>query len=567
MCLFFLHVTRDPIKIIKMETKNLTMNNKEVETWIVSDALENDYTPRISDTLGYSEEYMEAMQKNYPDMTMEEIIEAIEDQKSCPIRFHHCHEWISSDLIRKYLIIDKNPSYSIKKTIETPEVHGCNLIELTPELQEKSYWGRRWNRDVVSHLIDRKDYPWENKTNKLTIIGKRNHDGYYDEDLEEQVEYEYFYVITAFWWDWSSRREPKSDYWCEYDLDDMEYWMNHALIPENNEEITKLGIAPYRLTKYYEKKEAKRIDELRKFAKKEMYIQLINYLKSVVGEFDKIEDVKMWECFSTNDERINIDTQKWDLFYKSYFMIDKWNKFWFIEVSVPDISIDKDTIAEDILNKDFTKDFKIKVIKDIERDKGDIDEELVKYRKNFVKRYYKKENIKKIISSADSIDCKMEKDVEWSKNLMIKVWDKTYELIDSNLTNHTDAEFKYLVTLSYENISDFKRVEVCLDWMRWEDPESWANKRFSDYIKEKSSQWFSIPSVEVFHELLDALWEKTWLENFQDQLLLFMYLTWLDWDYRLSMDGNYRDKVKLQNLMFRSNVGNVSGGILLMKNK
>ena len=159
----------------------------------------------------------------------------------------------------------------------------------------------------------------------------------------------------------------------------------------------------------------------------------------------------------------------------------------------------------------------------------------------------------------------MEKDVEWSKNLMIKVWDKTYELIDSNLTNHTDAEFKYLVTLSYENISDFKRVEVCLDWMRWENPESWANKRFSDYIKEKSSQWFSIPSVEVFHELLDDLWEETWLERFQDKLLLLMYLTWLDWEYWLSMDWEYRDRLKLQNLMLRSNIGNVSSAILLMK--
>ena len=548
-----------------MEDKNLIANNEEVEIWSVADTLEKDYIPRISDTLGYSKEYIEVMQKNYPGMTREDIIDMIEDQKSYPVRFHHRHEGITEDLIKKYLIIDTDCSYSKKTTLETPEVHDCNLVELTPELQEKSYWGHRWGRDVVSHLIDRKDYPWENKTNKLTIIGKRNHDDYYDEDLEEQVEDEYFYVITAFWGDWSSEREPKSDYLGEYDFDQMEYWVNHALIPENDEWITKLEMPPYRLKKYNEKKEEKRIDELRKLAKKEMYRQLINYLKSMVGEFDKIEDVKMRECFSMNDEKIDIDIQKWDLFYNPYFMIHQWNKFWFIEVDLPNISLDKDTTSEDLLNTDFTKDLKIKVIKDIEKDKGDIDEELLKYRKSFVKRYYKEKNIEKIINVADSIDYKREIDVEWGKITTIKIWDKIYELMEPNLTNYTDGEFKSLISSCYDNVSGFRRVEVQLDWMRWENPELWANKKLSNYIKEKSSQWFSIPSVEVFHELLDDLWEETWLERFQDKLLLLMYLTWLDWEYWLSMDWEYRDRLKLQNLMLRSNIGNVSSAILLIK--
>ena len=241
-----------------MENKNSTMNNEEVETWIVSGTLENDYTPRISDTLGYSKEYLEAMQNNYPYMTMEEIIEAIEKQKDYGVCFYHKHEGITEDLIKKYLIIDINNDVDETKiTLETPEIHDCNLVELTPELQEKSYWWYRPNREVVSHLIDRKDYPRENKTNKLTIIGRRYHDRYYDENIGESVEDEYFYVITAFRGDWSAKREPFRHYWLFYDFDEMEYWMNHALIPENGEEIIREANPPYWVTDYYERKKEK----------------------------------------------------------------------------------------------------------------------------------------------------------------------------------------------------------------------------------------------------------------------------------------------------------------------
>jgi hypothetical protein len=121
-----------------MQTKELIANNQEVET-LVADAVDKEYSPRISETLDYSKEYLDAMQKNYPNMTMNEIIEAIENQKDYSVIFHHIHEGITGKLIKKYLIIDKDATCTQKITLETPELHDCNLVKLTPELQDKSY--------------------------------------------------------------------------------------------------------------------------------------------------------------------------------------------------------------------------------------------------------------------------------------------------------------------------------------------------------------------------------------------------------------------------------------------
>lgn len=184
---------------------------------------------RIRKSIKYPKKYMGIMRHNYPTKTEDEIIEGLKKQKNYPIRFFHLHEWISWELIKKYLLLDElDSSDVVKVTLDTDEVHDCNLLKLTPELKEKAYWGYRWDRKVVSHLIDNEDCPGENKTSKLTVVWKRDIDTFDDEP--------YFFVITAFWGDWNSGREPRDN---EYILKDMNYRMNYALIPEEGEEIEK----------------------------------------------------------------------------------------------------------------------------------------------------------------------------------------------------------------------------------------------------------------------------------------------------------------------------------------
>jgi len=203
----------------------------------ILDERENRYTCKLANFLNISQDDVEIICKNYPYYTKKEILEYFENQENYDIRFCHQHEWVDEDLIKKYLLLDEYDSDIERVTLETPELHDCNLIRLTPELQKKAYRWRRWNRNTTSHLIDRKDCPKENRTNKLTIVWKRECEFYYDEDWEK-IEEPYFLVITAFWWEWKSKKEIRDDEY-GYNFDIMEYWINHALIPEKWDFITK----------------------------------------------------------------------------------------------------------------------------------------------------------------------------------------------------------------------------------------------------------------------------------------------------------------------------------------
>ena len=551
-----------------METQELVKNNQEVETCNVTDTLEKEYSPKISETLGYSKEYMEAMQKNYPNMSREEILENIKDQKYLPVNFHHRHEWITGDLIKKYLIIDKSDTYPIKKTLETPEIHDCNLVELTPELQDKAYRWYRWWRDIVSHLIDKNDYPWENKTNKLTIIGKWQLVSYYDEDIEEEVEWEYFYVITAFRWDWKSKREPKSDYFDDYKMEDMEYWMNHALIPEKDESIRKTW-NPYWLNVYYKKKkqeEMKSIYEKWKDLEYQAFMKYVrDYLSDLWWEYDKFEIVK-----SLNQFRALNDLDKRWVDAVQYVMVrNKW-KFWIIEVTnlndLPYYGNCNRRIEDyrnDIFEKDYSQNFEATVINDISNQISEIPPQIIDFRQSFIKQKCCRhgETLRKILKIAEEIDHKIEIDGEGNKLCTITLWNKEYKILEPNLENHTDENHSRYMTGDYTSI---KRLGVDLDWMRWDNPDWWLNKKLSEYIKEKESEWFKIPWNE-FDVLLSELGELSGFERTEDRLLLLMYLVWMDGDYWLSMDWKYRDELRCEIPMFRSNVGNVSALLLLIK--
>jgi len=219
----------------------------EEEKWS-DEERENYYLYNLSKTLDLDidEQTINILQKNYPNKTRKEIIESLYRQKDYGVVFYHQHEWISGELIKKYLLLDEYDSDVVKITIDTPEKHDCNLVELTPELCEKAYRWHRGDRSYASHLINREDYLWENKTSKLTIVGK------WECELDEywnKIWEPFFFIITSFRWDGSAQREPRYEWyqWNENDVDAMKYWMTHALIVEEHEIIHKLEELPPRL--------------------------------------------------------------------------------------------------------------------------------------------------------------------------------------------------------------------------------------------------------------------------------------------------------------------------------
>lgn len=192
-------------------------------------------------------EFMERCSEHYPEMTTKEIKEILIDQQEDYTIYDiiHKHEWVSEDVINKYVCRSKYfpedlseyiGNEPIKITVDTPEIHDCNLIKLTPELQKKAYWWHRWFRRTISHLLNREDFVWEdwkpleNKTSKLTVVAKVDKGNrWYDEP--------YILIITAFWWDGKAKKEidPSKDY--DVDLNIKKYWEDHALIVENYESI------------------------------------------------------------------------------------------------------------------------------------------------------------------------------------------------------------------------------------------------------------------------------------------------------------------------------------------
>ena len=390
-------------------------------------------------------EFMERCSEHYPEMTTKEIKKILVDQQEDYTIYDiiHQHEWITEDVINKYVcrskyfpedLSDYVGDEPIKITVDTPEIHDCNLIKLTPELQRKTYWWHRWNRRTISHLINREDFVWEdgkqleNKTSKLTVVAKVDKGGYHDENEP------YILIITAFWWDGKAKKEVRQDYYRDYedaDLEDMEYRLNHALIVENDEKIEKTWLEPDWLKIYNENKKQKEI-------------------KSIYERWTGLEYLALFR--------------------------EAWKE------EIFDIS-------------DKSKE--------------------------------------KIVQATENIPLKVEKDnSDGSRLIEFKLWKKIYKILDLNLENHTNDEYKHW---DVDPITNIDKCAVKLWWMKWNDVDQRTNQELKRYVKQKQNEWLHIPDEKGIEELLQELWKEANLDNKHDQIAMFMYLTWMSWCYWLGM--------------------------------
>lgn len=72
--------------------------------------------------------------------------------------------------------------------------------------------------------------------------------------------------------------------------------------------------------------------------------------------------------------------------------------------------------------------------------------------------------------------------------------------------------------------------------MMWDNVDYWGNKPLANYVKEKQREWLHIPSGEEMKELLAELGKGINLSE-SGQVAMLMYLTGMDWSYRLSSMG------------------------------
>ena len=86
-------------------------------------------------------EYQDIMCKNYPHLTRTEIKKQLKAQQKIKMHFHHQHDEVTEQVIKRFFLLkeerDEAPPKRIEnnRTIETNETHSCNCVKISPELQ------------------------------------------------------------------------------------------------------------------------------------------------------------------------------------------------------------------------------------------------------------------------------------------------------------------------------------------------------------------------------------------------------------------------------------------------
>ena len=168
----------------------------------------------------------------------------------------------------------------------------------------------------------------------------------------------------------------------------------------------------------------------------------------------------------------------------------------------------------------------------------EIPQELKKYRRDWGFEITSITGVVKdrIIKAAENIPVKIETDRDGSRLIEFKLWEKTYKILDPKLENHTDDEFRYHVRFDW--IQEVNQDYVKLRGMISDNIDSWENEKLKSYIKGKQGEWLYIPDDGEMLDFLKELWEDADLPNEEDQIAMFMYLTGIDWDYRLGSKEN-----------------------------
>ncbi len=197
-------------------------------------------------------------------------------------------------------------------------------------------------------------------------------------------------------------------------------------------------------------------------------------------------------------------------------------------------------------NKEFSKELEAFFIwesldnsENIETN-SEIPQEILDYRKKMGKnmKNLTNENKEKMLEALENIPHKIEIDNEWSITTTIKLWNKTYKILNPKLENHTDNEY-YIKEFSINRLIE---GEVQLWWMWWDNTDNWKNKELAKYVKEQNIRWFHIPKIEEMKTLLEDLGETVGLSKKEDQLAMLMFLTWMNWTYFLSMWTNEKSQ-------------------------
>ena len=249
---------------------------------------------------------------------------------------------------------------------------------------------------------------------------------------------------------------------------------------------------------------------------------LLNVLNMNKEEYERQEEEKLMNNFLTEEER------------QEYNKLKGLERFWKLTWKV---------LPESAKRK--LEEYRMRIGESIQGDWMvdkewtwevlDIPEELKEYREKWKEKIknISDESKEKIIKAAENIEVKVNVDSDWSRLIEFKLRGKTCKILDPRLEDHTDDEYR--TPVNYSSITEIDRDYVKLWWMEWDNVDEWENEKLKAYVKKKESEWLHIPKIEEMKTLLRELWKQANLSEAKDQIAMLMYLTWMEWDYWLSM--------------------------------
>ena len=211
-----------------------------------------------------------------------------------------------------------------------------------------------------------------------------------------------------------------------------------------------------------------------------------------------------------------------------------------------DISMSDDDVIKQLSEnlQDITPEDVDSMCDEIEEEekKREIPQELRDFRKIWDRNIDVNTNIsvewkEKIIKVAEKIPVKVEKELDGSRIIEFKLWNKKYKILDVNIDTHTDEKY-----MRVSRVNVIMKNEVKLWWMMWDDIDKRENKKLKSYVKAKENEWLHIPKQEEIRKLLDELWKIANLDDENEQVAMLMYLTGMFWEYWLNMHNSRENR-------------------------
>lgn len=146
----------------------------------------------------------------------------------------------------------------------------------------------------------------------------------------------------------------------------------------------------------------------------------------------------------------------------------------------------------------------------------------------------------KILSAVKNIPLTVKQDDNGNVFIDMEIWDYFCEFEDINLEKESDERH---IGKWWDMWDEWPWLWYKVDFhsIPKKDLTTWVNNiKLAEYVyNQMKEKWLSIPDEETQKTILDELWKIADLDEDSEKIAMWMYLTWINWEYWLSNDSGW----------------------------